>query len=67
LETEQKRAVFSGTQNFVPDVSTLRIGQPLPTAEHRAKAASILAFYMFFLALGGYTPYSARRAWLAGL
>jgi hypothetical protein len=31
------------------------------------KAASILAFYMFFLALGGYSPYSARRAWAARL
>jgi hypothetical protein len=31
------------------------------------KAASILAFYMFFLALHGYTPYSARRAWAARL
>jgi hypothetical protein len=30
------------------------------------KAASILAFCMFFLALRGHSPYSARRAWLAG-
>ena len=27
------------------------------------EAASILAFWMFFLALRGHTPYSARRAW----
>ncbi len=29
------------------------------------EAASNRGFYMFFLALGGLRPYSARRAWLA--
>jgi hypothetical protein len=28
------------------------------------EAASNRGFYMFFLALGGLRPYSARRAWL---
>jgi len=31
------------------------------------EAASILAFYMFFLALRGLSPYSSGRAWIAGL